>query len=74
MIRTYNLDILFLIWLVISRTLDYGINNFILNVLNKLKGIDSDDFEKEVEGDGIERSCDTLIICILTSIYNGIYF
>ncbi len=37
------------------------------------KGIDSDDFEKEVEGDGIERTCDTLIICILTSIYNGIY-
>lgn len=28
--------------------------------------------ENDVEGDGVERSCDTLILCILTSLYNGI--
>lgn len=37
-----------------------------------LKVIDANDFESEVVGDGKERSCDTLIICILTSLYNGI--
>lgn len=26
----------------------------------------------EVEGDGLERSCDTLIMCILTTLNNGL--
>lgn len=26
----------------------------------------------EVEGDGLERSCDTLIMCIITTLNNGL--
>jgi hypothetical protein len=31
-----------------------------------------ENFVEEIEGDGLERACDTLIMCIITTLNNGL--
>ncbi len=41
--------------------------------INQLtKAMETIDLIEETEGDGLERSCDTLIMCIITTLNNGL--